>query len=66
MTGVTRRPDESPDDLVKRFQTSVQRSGVLRQLREKRFFVTKGENRRRKKAKALRRFRRKSVRRSDR
>ena len=62
MTIVKLRSGESGDDLLKRFNAGVQKSGILRQLREKRYHTPKGELRRRKKAKALRRIRKKAVR----
>ena len=40
---VTLREGEDPESLLKRFQTSIQRSGILRDLRNRRFFRSKGE-----------------------
>ena len=55
MTSVTLRPNESQDQLLKRFKKKVMRSGLLTQLRNKRWFVSKSEVRRIEKKKAIRR-----------
>jgi ribosomal protein S21 len=55
---VTLREGEDPESLLKRFQTSIQRSGILRDLRNRRFFRTKGEQMRLDKQRSLRRIRR--------
>ena len=55
---VTMREGEGGEQLLKRFQTSMQRSGVLRELRNRRFFRSKGEQTRLDKARSLRRIRR--------
>ena len=55
MAFVTLRDTEG---LLKRFQTTMQRSGVLRELRTRRFFRSKGEQTRLDKARSLRRLRR--------
>ena len=55
---VTLRDGEDPEGLLKRFQTMMQRSGVLRDLRDRRFFRSKGEQGRVDKARSLRRLRR--------
>ena len=55
---VTLREGEDPESLLKRFQTSIQRSGILRDLRNRRFFRTKGEQTRLDKQRSLRRIRR--------
>jgi ribosomal protein S21 len=52
------RDGEDGESLVKRFQTSMQRSGILRELRNRRYFRTKGEQTRLDKARSLRRLRR--------
>ncbi|MEJ2707067.1 MAG: 30S ribosomal protein S21 [Anaerolineales bacterium] len=54
------RPNESQQQLLKRFRKKVMRSGVLGAVRRKRWFVSKSEVRRIKKKKAIRRQRRKS------
>lgn len=58
MTGVVLRDGESQENLLRRFRKKVTRSGVLRDARKKRFFVSKSEQRRIAKRKALRRHRR--------
>jgi small subunit ribosomal protein S21 len=56
MTSVTLRPNESQEQLLKRFKKKVMRSGILTQLRNKRWFVSKSEIRRIEKKKAIRRL----------
>lgn len=56
MTTVNLRPNESQEQLFKRFKKKVMRSGVLSQLRNKRWFVSKSEVRRIEKKKAIRRI----------
>jgi small subunit ribosomal protein S21 len=56
MTSVTLRPNESQEQLFKRFKKKVMRSGLLSQLRNKRWFVSKSEVRRIEKKKAIRRL----------
>ena len=56
MTTVTLRPNETQEQLFKRFKKKVMRSGVLSQLRNKRWFVSKSEVRRIEKKKAIRRL----------
>ena len=43
MSFVTLREGEDGESLLKRFQTSMQRSGILRELRNRRYFKSKGE-----------------------
>ena len=52
------REGEDGETLLKRFQTSMQRSGILRDLRNRRFFRSKGEQARLDKQRSLRRMRR--------
>ncbi|MBI4316033.1 MAG: 30S ribosomal protein S21 [Chloroflexi bacterium] len=59
MTTVSLRPNESQDQLLKRFKKKVMKSGLLSVLRNKRWFVSKSELRRMDKKKAIRRLRRK-------
>ncbi len=59
MTVVNLRPNESQDQLLKRFKKKVMKSGLLTTLRNKRWFVSKSETRRMEKKKAIRRLRRK-------
>jgi ribosomal protein S21 len=59
LTHVNLRDGESAEGMLKRFQTSMQRSGILRELRNRRFFRSKGEQARLDKARSIRRLRRK-------
>jgi len=52
---VNLREGETQESLLKRFTTMVQRSGVLREAKRKRFFVSKGEAAREKQRRAARR-----------
>lgn len=52
------KPGESQESLLKRFRKRVSESGVLSQVRKRRWYVSKSEERRRTKAKAIRRARR--------
>ncbi|HOR78958.1 MAG TPA: 30S ribosomal protein S21, partial [Anaerolineaceae bacterium] len=47
--------NESQDSLVKRFRKKVVKSGVLSTVRRKRWFISKGEQKRMDKKKAVRR-----------
>jgi ribosomal protein S21 len=60
---VTLREGEDGEGMLKRFQTLMQRSGILRELRNRRFFRTKGEQGRLDKARSLRRLRRRQLKR---
>ena len=46
MAYVTPREGEDPESLVRRFQTTVQRSGILRELKDRRFFRSKAQKER--------------------
>lgn len=59
---VNLRPGESQEELLRRWRKAVIKSGVLKALRKKRWFISKSEQRRLAKARALRRARRKAVR----
>ena len=52
------RDGEDAETLLKRFQTQMQRSGILRDLRNRRFFRSKGEQDRLERQRSLRRLRR--------
>lgn len=65
MTSVTLRPNESQDQLLKRFRKKVAKSGLLSVVRRKRWFVSKSELRRIQKKKAIRRIKRRQRRVSD-
>jgi small subunit ribosomal protein S21 len=58
MTVVNLRNNESQDQLLKRFRKKVVKSGVLSTVRRKRWFVSKSEQRRMEKKKAIRRIKR--------
>ncbi len=58
MTTVNLRNNESQDSLLKRFRKKVVKSGVLSTVRRKRWFVSKSEQRRMDKKKAMRRIKR--------
>jgi small subunit ribosomal protein S21 len=58
VASVVLRPNESQDQLLKRFRKRVVKSGVLSTVRRKRWFVSKSELRRVEKKKAIRRIRR--------
>lgn len=59
MAIVQLRPNESQEQLLKRFRKKVAKSGVLGIVRRKRWFVSKSELRRIQKKKAIRRLKRK-------
>lgn len=65
MTSVSLRPNESQEQLFKRFKKKVMRSGLLSQLRNKRWFVSKSEVRRIEKKKAIRRLNKRKRRDAD-
>jgi len=58
MTAVYLRPNESQDQLLKRFRKKVVKSGVLSTVRRKRWFISKSEQRRVEKKKSARRIKR--------
>ena len=58
MASVTLRPNESQEQLFRRFRKKVAKSGVLSTVRRKRWFVSKSEMRRINKKKAIRRMKR--------
>ncbi|HIA76566.1 MAG TPA: 30S ribosomal protein S21 [Dehalococcoidia bacterium] len=63
MAYVTLREGEEAEVLLKRFQTQMQRSGILRELRNRRFFRSKGEQSRLDQQRSIRRLRRRRTRR---
>ena len=63
MAVVTLRSNESQEQLLKRFRKKVVKSGVLSTVRRKRWFVSKSEQRRMEKKKAIRRMKRRKVKR---
>ena len=60
---VSLRSGESQEDLLKRWRKEVAKAGVLKSLRKKRWFVSRSQKRRMAKAKAIRKAKRKKVRR---
>jgi small subunit ribosomal protein S21 len=58
VASVILRPNESQDQLLKRFRKKVVKSGVLSTVRRKRWFISKSELRRVEKKKAIRRIKR--------
>lgn len=58
MPSVKAGSNESPDQLLRRFRKAVTRSGVLGEVRRRRWHVSKSEQRRIEKKKAMRRLRR--------
>lgn len=53
------RPGESQEHLLRRFRKEVSKSGIRKAVRRKRWFVSKSEQRRLAKARAIRKARRK-------
>ena len=60
MALVVLRGGESQDSLLKRFRKKVVKSGVLSTVRRKRWYISKSEQRRMEKKKAIRRIKRRS------
>ncbi len=58
MPTVVLRPNESQEQLLKRFRKKVAKSGVLSTVRRKRWFVSRSELRRIQRKKAIRRLKR--------
>ena len=58
MAYVTPRDGENPESLVNRFRASVQHSGILRELKDRRFFRSKAQKERLAAQRAARRRRR--------
>jgi small subunit ribosomal protein S21 len=57
---VTARPNESQQQLFRRFRKAVSSAGTLSDVRKKRWFISKSEERRIAKKKAIRRARRRT------
>jgi small subunit ribosomal protein S21 len=62
---VSLRAGESQESLLKRWRKAVVRAGVLKAARRKRWFVSRSQQRRIAKARAIRKARRKRNRRRD-
>ncbi|MFQ5942438.1 MAG: 30S ribosomal protein S21 [Anaerolineales bacterium] len=60
MATVILRPNESQEQLLKRFRKKVAKSGILSTVRRKRWFVSKSELRRIQRKKAIRRLKRRT------
>ncbi|MCX6070133.1 MAG: 30S ribosomal protein S21 [Chloroflexi bacterium] len=60
MATVVLRPNESQDQLLRRFRKKVAKSGILSTYRRKRWFVSKSELRRIERKKAIRRIKRRA------
>jgi small subunit ribosomal protein S21 len=60
LTGVNLRSNESQDSLLKRFRKKIVKSGILSTIRDKRWFISKSEQRRMDKKKAIRRSKRRA------
>ncbi len=61
MAVVKLRSNESQEQLLKRFRKKVVKSGILSTVRNKRWFVSRTEQRRLEKKKAIRRLKRRKV-----
>ncbi len=48
------KPGESQDELLKRFRKQVATSGILGELRKRRWYVSRGEKRRMQRKRAIR------------
>jgi len=66
MTQVVLRPNESQDQLLRRFRKKIVRSGILSTVRKKRWFISKSEDRRMEAKKSARRIKRRQYIRPDR
>jgi small subunit ribosomal protein S21 len=60
LASVNLRSGESQDSLLKRFRKKVVKSGMLSTIRNKRWFISKSEQRRMAKKKAIRRIKRRT------
>ena len=60
MASVNLRNGESQDSLLRRFRKKIVKSGILSTIRNKRWFVSKSEQRRMEKKKAIRRIKRRA------
>jgi small subunit ribosomal protein S21 len=60
LASVNLRSGESQDSLLKRFRKKVVKSGMLSTIRDKRWFISKSEQRRMAKKKAIRRVKRRT------
>lgn len=65
MASVNLRPNESQDQLLKRFRKAMTKDGTLTTLRRKRWFISRSEQRRIAKKKAIRRLRQREIQRNE-
>jgi small subunit ribosomal protein S21 len=65
LASVNLRNGESQDSLLKRFRKKIVKSGILSSIRDKRWFVSKSEQRRMEKKKAIRRIKRRAFKDSE-
>ena len=63
MPKVQLRDGETQQQLMRRFRKAIIRSGVMSEVRKRRWFVSKNEKRRMEKKKAIRRYKKRSKRR---
>ena len=61
LASVNLRNGESQDSLLKRFRKKIVKSGILSTIRDKRWFISKSEQRRMAKKKAIRRIKRRAI-----
>jgi small subunit ribosomal protein S21 len=62
---VVASPNESTEQLLRRFRKTVTRSGLMSEIRRRRWHVSKSEERRIEKKKAIRRSRRRGTNHND-
>lgn len=65
MAKVVLREGESQDKLLRRFRKKVTRSGIMSEVRKRRWFVSKNEQRRMDEKKAIRRYKKRARRQRD-
>lgn len=65
MTTVELRDNEDQDQLYRRFKKKVIRSGILSEVRKRRFFMSRRERRRMEKKKAIRKLKRRQGRKAQ-
>ena len=66
MTSVILRPNESQEQLMRRFRKKIVRSGILSTVSKKRWIISRSEERRMEAKKSARRMKRKQFERPDR
>ena len=58
---VTLREGESQENLLRRFRSGIQRSGIMQDVKRRRFFVSKSQQARLAQRRAIRRLRRRAA-----